>query len=170
MRLGYVSMTERGATDLLLAAVARGLMDTGVALAGAVQTNTDRACEHHCDMDLQVLPDGPVLRISQNLGAGSSGCRLDPGALEAAVAATEARIDGAAMLIVNKFGKHEAEGRGFRDLIGEALSRGMPVLCGINGLNRTAFLDYAGPLAEELPPDPATILRWSRDGLARVAA
>ena len=35
-----------------------------------------------------------------------------------------ARMAGARLLIVNKFGKHEAEARGFRSLIAEALASG----------------------------------------------
>ncbi len=63
-------------------------------------------------------------------------------------------------LILNKFGKHEAEGRGFRDLIAEALSRGIPVVAGVNRLNEAAFLDYAGAMAETLPADPERIADW----------
>ena len=51
---------------------------------------------------------------------------------------------GADLLIVNKFGKHEAEGRGFRDVIAEAVAMDIPVLVGINALNRSAFESFCG--------------------------
>ncbi len=136
MRIGYVFLPERGETDRLLSDVAGRLMADGMALAGAVQTNIDCAGSHHCDMDLAVLPDGPVIRISQNLGGQSSGCRLDAGALEQAVVAVAQRMPGAKLLILNKFGKHESEGRGFRQLIADALADDLPVLIGINSQNR----------------------------------
>ncbi|MBN8194760.1 DUF2478 domain-containing protein, partial [Bacillus sp. NTK074B] len=85
----YVSGTERGQTDRLLAQTADTLGAEGWALAGVVQLNTDRPGRKDCDMDLRVLGRPEVIRISQNLGAESSGCRLDPEGLETAVALVE---------------------------------------------------------------------------------
>lgn len=163
MRIGYVFLPERGATDRALAALAARLMSEGAAIAGAVQHNSGCA-DHHCDMDLRVLPDGPVLRISQNLGAESSGCRLDAGALEGAVMAVSTRLDGARLMIVNKFGKHEAEGRGFRHLVADVAAEGVPVIIGINSMNRQAFFDFAGDLAEEVPV--AALHDWAMAAMA----
>lgn len=158
MRIGYVFLPERGATDAVLTEVAARLLAEGVPVAGAVQSNT--GCDIHCDMDVRVLPDGPVIRISQRLGAGSSGCRLDAGALEVAVMEVAARLAGARLLVVNKFGKHEAEGRGFRQMLADVAGDGVPVLIGINSMNRQAFFDFAGDLAEEVAPEHA--LDWAR--------
>lgn len=167
MRIGYVFSEARGATDRLLADVAGQLEAEGVRLAGAVQHNSACDDDSHCDMDLKVLPDGPVVRISQNLGAESSGCRLDAGALEVAVMAVAERLPGARLLIVNKFGKHEAEGRGFRQMVAEVASDGVPVLIGINSMNRQAFFDFAGDLAEPVPE--AAALDWARAALVEQA-
>ncbi|MEM7631799.1 MAG: DUF2478 domain-containing protein [Pseudomonadota bacterium] len=166
MRMGYVIAPGRGDTDLLLAAVATALQADGVRLSGTVQINT--ACEGDgpCDMDVHVLPEGPVIRISQSLGPGARGCRLDPGALETAIAACEASLENADALIVNKFGKQEALGRGFRNLIAEAMSLGLPVLVGLNNLNREAFEEFTGGAAEPVAPDTETLVAWLRDALA----
>lgn len=168
MKLGYVIADARGSTDLVLAETARRLMAEGLRLTGVVQTNIERcAGREHCDMDLQVLPGGPVIRISQILGTGSRGCRLDPGALETAVAEVGARLGpDTGLLLINKFGKHEAEGRGFRELIGQALSQGVPVLFGLNAMNRPAFEAFAGPLGEALPADCAQLADWVRRAIA----
>ena len=89
-----------------------------------MQINIEKSGYHYCDMDVRVLPNGPMIRISQNLGRAARGCRLDAGALEAAVVMAERGIAaGADLLIVNKFGKQEAEGHGFRALIAEALAQ-----------------------------------------------
>ncbi len=157
MFLGYVSVAGRGGCDALLADFVARLEAQGWPLAGTVQTNIDKVDSHHCYMDLRVLPDGPTFRISQDLGAGSKGCRLNPGALEQSVAEVEPRMAGARLLVINKFGKHEMEGRGFRPLIGEALAMGVPVLLGVNGLNLPLFLEFAGDMAEALPADAAAI-------------
>jgi hypothetical protein len=69
------------------------------------------------------------------------------------------------ILIVNKFGKHEAEGRGFASLIADVLEAGIPVLVGVNGLNRELFARYAGGLAEMLDPDIATVRSWLRSAM-----
>jgi len=108
-----------------------------------------------------VLPDGPVIRISQSLGAGARGCRLDPEALEIAVAAAEARLAaGADLVIVNKFGKHEADGRGFRALIAEAVAAGVPVLVGVNARNAPCLAEFLGADPDRPEPTQEGLDAW----------
>ena len=160
MQIGFVSGAARGATDRVLARVAELLAAQGVSLAGAVQRNTNRPDRDDCDMDVQVLPDGPQFRISQDLGPLAEGCRLDPDALEQAVMAVSARLDGAAVLVINKFGKQEAEGRGCCTLIAEALSRDMTVLLGVSEGHRAAFDAFAAGMADPVGSDPVSIADW----------
>lgn len=137
-------------------------------VVGAIQSDTTPRNGQRCDMDVRVIPDGPVIRISQSLGAGARGCRLDPAALENAVTEVAARLDDAAdLLLINKFGKHEAEGRGFRSLIAEALEYSVPVLLAVNTLNLDAFLAFTGGMAKELPSDVTALEHWL-DGHLRV--
>ncbi len=171
MNIAYTMAAGRGDTDLLLAGVAETLLARGRTPCGTVQINTGRKGDHRCDMDVRVLPAGPVIRISQALGRASRGCRLDPAALEAAVAQVQADLaTGADLLVVNKFGKHEAEGRGFRPVIADALALGLPVLVGVNRLNRQAFLDFTDGLAVPLAPVQDTILTWIETYLPARAA
>lgn len=159
--IGYVAASARGETDLFLARIAEKLMAQGLRVAGTVQVNTDRTCGGLCDMDVRVLPQGPVLRISQDLGANARGCRLDTAALEQAVGLVEAVLaDGADVLVVNKFGKHEAQGRGFRGVIAEAVAREIPVICGTNALNQPALTAFAGEMAQPLASSEDAVLRW----------
>lgn len=168
MMLGYVSLPGWGRTDALLAEVTALLEADGIGLAGTVQTNLARPGRTKCAMDLRVLPDGPVLRISQDLGEGARGCRLDADVLESAVVEVAGRLQGAALLVVNKFGKQEALGRGLAPVIGEALTLGIPALVGVNGLNLPSFLRFAGGLAQALEPDPAFIRAWARPRARRI--
>lgn len=161
MQLGYVTLQGKGATDACLMQAVAQMRRARLALAGTVQTNPDRTGRDKCDMDLHVLPEGPVLRISQDLGKGARGCRLDSDALERAVAACLARLDGAALVVINKFGKQEGLGRGFVPVIAAALERGLPVLVGVSALNLPAFLDFAEGLAHALPAEPAAVARWA---------
>ncbi|WJS84265.1 DUF2478 domain-containing protein [Paracoccus sp. TOH] len=170
MKLGYVTLSGRGAIDALLAGVVARLEAEGLRLAGTVQTNIDRDDRPLCDMDLRLLPDGPTVRISVDRGAEARGCRLDAEALERSVLWTERALDRAEFLVVNKFGKQEAEGRGLAGTIAEALARGLPVLVGVNGLNLPPFLEFAGGLADALPPEPEAVLRWCRAARAAASA
>lgn len=161
MYLAYVTTTDRGATDLLLSAAAERLLNAGARLSGVVQTNTECADNAKCDMDVRVLPAGETIRISQSLGTQSRGCRLDPAALEQAVGYVTASLaDAPQLLIVNKFGKHEADGRGFRPVIAEALAQDIPVLVGVNGLNMDKFQAFTGGDAEQLAPELDAITDW----------
>lgn len=162
MQLAYVTLQGRGRTDALIAEVARRLEVHGLRLAGTVQSNTARADRRKCDMDLRVLPDGPVVRISEDRGDLARGCLLDSGALEQTVHEVQRRLPGAQMLIVNKFGKRESEGRGLVPVIAEAVERGLPVLVGVNGLNPAAFLAFAGEGTEDLPTDADAVFAWCK--------
>lgn len=159
--LGYIVAEGRGVADLLIRDVAMRLRGEGYALAGAVQVNLESDPDYKCQMDLHILSGDAIVRISQDLGALSKGCRLDPDGLERAVGMVGAALhDGADFLIFNKFGKQEADGRGFRPLIGEALSAGIPVLTAVNSATLPQFLDYAEDMAERLPNDAEAIFDW----------
>jgi nucleoside-triphosphatase THEP1 len=164
MKLAYTMAPGRGDTDLVLERLAAELATRGLRCCGTVQINSARADAGPCDMDVRVLPGGAVLRISQDLGSQARGCRLDPAAIETAVGLVAAGLSsGADLLIVNKFGKHESEGRGFRSVIAEAVAMDIPVLVGLNALNRPAFESFADGLAIQLPPDPAALMAWVED-------
>ena len=150
--LGYVIHDEADDPNGRMAALAAMLAAEGWRLAGAVQANLDRGPGCACDMDLAVLGvDVPPIRISQSLGAGAEGCRLDSDALERAAGLAAGVLNtGADLVIVNKFGKQEAIGRGFRDLIGGALAEGVPVLTAVAPDQLPAFEAFAEGLAEKL--------------------
>ena len=171
MALASVTSGERGVTDRLLAGVVARLFADGARVAGALRPVAPEGGPSHCDSDLWLLPDGPVVRITQELGAGSTACRMDAGALEGAVGLVTARLAmaGADLVVLNKFGLSEAEGRGFRTLIAEALGRGVPVLIGLSDTHRAAFERFAGGMATALPPDEEAILGWCR-AMARPVA
>lgn len=162
MRIACTMSPGRGSTDLVMQEAVSLLEAQGLRLAGTVQTNTERAGDPRCDMDVRVLPDGAVFRISQDLGRDSRGCRLDPEGLEGAVAAVSAAMAAGRpdLLVINKFGKHECLGRGFRPVIAEAVAEGVPVLVGVNAMNLPELQAFVGDDLTVLPPDPQAVLRW----------
>lgn len=150
-----------GAADRMLEALARDLSGSGMRLAGAMQINRDLGPDCVCDMDVLVIgeEDRPI-RISQSLGMGSTGCRLDTGALETAAARVGAHLAGADLLILPKFGRQEAIGRGFYSVIGQAVQDGVPVLLHVPPEQREAFAGFSGGMAIELAPD--AMADWCR--------
>lgn len=164
--LAYVIGDGRGAVDRLLADVAAALLAEGIALAGVVQHNTETLGAVRCDMDLQVLGRTDTVRISQRLGNAAQGCRLDQQGLEEAVGLVEGSLPGKSLLIVNKFGKTEAEGRGFRPVIAMALGQGQPVLVGLNRDNLAGFQAFAEGIGAEVPAKFDALLTWCRNQVA----
>ena len=161
MKIAYTMANRQGGTDLLLREVSEAMADQGVRACGLVQINTECDTGGPCDMDVQILPDGPVIRISQSLGAEARGCRLDSQALEEAAGLVAAGLEnGADLMIINKFGKSEAEGMGLRAVIAEAIARDVPVLVGLNVANEAAFDTFAGGMAEKLGPDAGALAKW----------
>ncbi|MEP4988205.1 MAG: DUF2478 domain-containing protein [Paracoccaceae bacterium] len=161
MTLGYVLSENPGETDRLLSMFASLHQMAETAVVGVVQSNVTCKDANGCDMDALVLPDGPTIRISQSLGKNARGCRLDPAALEQAVSEVQKRLlPETELLIVNKFGKHEADGRGFLELIAHAICNAVPVLTAVNQQNLKAFLEFSGDCAVELQPNGQALLEW----------
>lgn len=168
IRLAAIVSDGTTTTGAILTDIADTLQAEGLKLAGAVQdpesAKRQADMEHGmCDMDLLVLPDGRRLAITQNLGSQATSCRLDHQALEEVVALVEQRLDASIdLLILNKFGKREAEGAGFRQIIGHAIELGVPVIVAVNPAQHDALSDFAGADLEHLPENRDVILNWCR--------
>lgn len=164
MKIACVMASGRGATDRLLSGVVARLAAGGVRVLGALREDGPGGGSDYCDSALRVLPDGPIVSITQDLGSGSTSCRMDAGALEEAVGLAAAQLSGQGgdLVVLNKFGLSEAEGRGFRAMISDALMQDIPVLIGVTQAHRPAFDRFASGQATELPPDEAAILDWCR--------
>lgn len=154
--------------DALLEAAARDLQARGARVAGYVQRETD-AGENCCaTMHLENLTSGELHVISQPLGAGAKGCRLDPQALAGLCGLLEADLArGADILVLNRFGKGEAEGHGFRVAIERAMGEGVPVLVAVQDAYLPDWEAFAGDYAAKLSSDPAEIEAWARSAVAR---
>ncbi|MBE0454386.1 MAG: DUF2478 domain-containing protein [Roseovarius sp.] len=174
MQIAFIHARTRGAADDTLRSVAAILRAQGRTLAGVLPEPCITPDRHACDMDLIDLASGARLNISQKLGQHSTGCRLDGAAIEAAAMvvadglATTALVPD--LMILNRFGKQEAKGHGFQPVIVSALERGVPVLVGVNDLNRSAFETFAAGLAVELSDCPSAVLDWIRPHLRQHAA
>lgn len=153
-----------GATDNIDEVMARAasmLQAQGLRLAGVVQHNRGSCAQDDGAMLLEDLATGAIIPISDPNMPASAGCRLDPAGLARGAAGVARSLDGTPdLLVVNKFGKREANGRGLRDEIGEALGRDIPVLTAVRDNMRAAWSDFAGEDWTALRPDPDAIVAW----------
>lgn len=137
--------------DQALRQVVRQFEAAGRRLAGVVQRDTPLADRAGCVMTLEELSTGAAIEISQDRGPHARGCRLDHGemarAIQLASAALQASPD---LLVLNKFGKTEVEGGGFRALIAAAIEQGVPVLIAVPYRNIDPWRAFAGDLAREI--------------------
>lgn len=138
--------------DPVMLRIASHLQAQGCALAGFVQRNTARPGRRRCDMVLEDLATGAEIAISEDRGAMARGCHLDLGELLRGAELGRAALSaGPDLLIINKFGKSEGDGGGFRPLISEALHREVPVLVAVPWRNIDSWRLFACDLAREVP-------------------
>ena len=146
-RIGAFLYTERGAGDAVIERLARELQSRGVRLAGVIQLAPEPG-DAACDMTVELLDTSARQMISERRGKESKGCRLDNGALEGVAGQVAAALSaGAQMLVLSKFSKTEAEGRGLRQVIEQAMLADIPVLTSVPAPYLAAFETFAEGLA-----------------------
>lgn len=171
MSLAFIHVARPGGVDETLRTVVATLSAQRRLLAGLMPQLAAAAGDHPCDRNLIDLRTGRQIAIHQALGKGSTACRLDADALETIVAMVAIGMERQSpdLLIVNRFGKLEASGRGFCPLIAQAMEADIPVLVGVNDLNRSAFDAFAADFAQELPDEAAALLTWLAPRMRRTA-
>lgn len=156
-----VTYSDGFAADRLIAANAYRLRDDGVKIAGLVQINTDVPGRTKCDMAVEELYTRTRFQLSEYRGPAARGCRLDHTRLTDAAGLLMDVFDRDLDLIVlNKFGKVEAEGGGLRDLIGRAMLLGIPLIVGVPYRNLDQWRHFAGGLSDECEVSQADVARW----------
>ena len=133
----------------------------GLRLAGVLQHPVCSDAAGHCDVALEELTTGLRTDLFEDRGPGASGCRLDVAALAEVNAQVARSLDNdPELLILNKFGKVEAEGRGLLDLVAIAVDRSIPVVIGVPIRNLEAWRNFAGGMSVEFSSDPFEIMDW----------
>ena len=139
--------------DAVLRDFASELRARGFRAVGLLQLG--HRCLDAPELSVALLHSGETLQLFQNLGAWASGCRLDVGKLLNAGAQIEDAIDhGADLLIVNRFGRQEREGKGLTFLVERALSADIPVVIHCNRESLDAWWNAvssvkAGPIGRD---------------------
>ncbi len=152
----------------LLGDFARRLTDVGLRVSGVIERSAEIAkpCK---SMVLRCLDGGRLFSISQDLGPGSLACNLDPEGLVLACAAVQQSIArGTDVVILSKFGKQEAMGRGLADAFGSAIAAGLPIITAVSPAMMDEWRNFAGVFAECVPVDVARSGGWIEAWSARM--
>lgn len=160
-RIAAVVYERHDPVDAVVAGFAARLAAEGRVVAGLLDAApADDACLVR-DMALEDLSTGAIVSICQDLGPDSRGCRIDPRGLAQAGALLRAGIDAHPdCVLVNKFGKMEADGLGLADEIGRCVAAGVPLVIGVPRRFLEAWNAFAGGLDTQLPCSDAALAEW----------
>jgi nucleoside-triphosphatase THEP1 len=112
-------------------------------------------------LSAMLIHSGEKLLLAQDFDPASSGCRLDLGRLQnAGVRVAEALESGADLLIVNRFGKHERDGKGLSHLVERALGADIPVVIAVPGDRFADLIKFADGMSVKLRCSRAALDGW----------
>lgn len=171
VRLAAVVYDAGFKIDDFLTRVADRLGADRINMAGVLQENAGDEAGVCSAMTLVDLTSRGRFRISQDLGSQAEGCRLDAHGL-AEIGALLDRPLGhdVDLLMLNRFGKAEAEGGGLRSAFVRAMEAGVPVLTAVRPPYIEAWSRFHGRLAVDLPSDFDAVLAWCRASVRELRA
>lgn len=154
----------RGAPNAAIQELFRALADRWqptVRVAGVIAEDhglPDRKCRAGY---LRSIVSGTRYPIFQDLGPGAEACHLEEeGALAAAAAVEKDIAAGCDLVLLSKFGKLEAAGRGLAEAFTAALAADRPLLTSVSPAFEAAWKAFAAPHFDTLPPAADPIERW----------
>ena len=131
---------------------ARGLRVVGMVQAGQCADSSLSAVLVH---------SGEKILLAQDFDPGASGCRLDLARLQNAGArVADALKAGADLLIVNRFGKRERDGKGLAYLIERALYADIAVVIAVSSQHFEDWIKFADGMSVKLHCDRAALQAW----------
>jgi hypothetical protein len=147
--------------DGLMAEAVQRLKAHGVRVGGVLQRFGERLPGGKRSMWIDNAATGASFRLDRPRGPGATACVLDPDALARAACVVRRAIDAASdLVVVNRFGNAEAEGRGLRAEIAEALCAGTPLLIAVRYSLLPDWEGFLGAPADIVLPNCAAILDW----------
>ncbi len=158
---------DRDEIQTLLLAAAERFRASGVHVIGSVE-HIPPGTEHKAVMLVDLL-SGDRHSLHQDLGSGAAGCSLDPIGLASACAQVEAAIasrlaeggTGAdTVVILSKYGREEAEGRGFTSAFYAAVAGELSVLTSLSPAASGAWEGFVGDMAQVVNSDLCEVDAW----------
>ena len=132
--------------DRILCDFAADLNANGYLAVGLVQLGG--GCLE-ASLSARLVHTGEELPLLQDLGACDGGCRLDR-LLDAGQRTARAIDHGADIVIVNRFGRQECEGKGLSYLIAHALQANFPVVIAVASHRFADWIKFAGGMSVKL--------------------
>ena len=143
--------------DAVLRDFAAGLNATGARVIGMVQAG---ACADS-SLSAILLHSGETLLLAQDFDPSAKGCRLDLGRLQnAGERIAEALEAGADLVVINRFGKRERDGKGLGFLIDRASDAGIPVVIAVSAERFDDWIKFAGGMCAKLPCERGALEGW----------
>jgi hypothetical protein len=149
--------------DRLFADFTNDLYRSGVRPVGVIQSG--RSCRTaEPKLRVVMLPGGETVGLvadTENCDAG--GCRLDDQRLSELADRLAAAIDdGPDLVVINRFGRAEAEGRGLVKPIAQALKADIPVLIAVPERRFFDWIRFSDGMNVRLPCRREALDRWWR--------
>ena len=152
-----LSTTTHQDPDAVLRAFAADLNARGFRAVGMVQAGQ---CADS-SLSAVLVHSGEKLLLAQDFDPRASGCRLDLGRLQdAAARVADAMEAGADLVIINRFGKRERDGKGLAYLIERALDADIPVVIAVSSEHFADWIKFAGGMSVKLACDPTALGQW----------
>ncbi len=152
--------------QLFAAAVARW-QAAGARVAGVVAESHDLPDRTCAAGFLRDIASGKRFSMYLEAPPADTSCHLDAEGVDAACNAVLGALPDCDLVVLSKFGKLEAAGRGLVPAFVAAAEAGRPVLTSVSALHLAAWQRFA-PGAVRLAADAEALARW--DGAPRVAA
>ncbi|HYA79921.1 MAG TPA: DUF2478 domain-containing protein, partial [Methylocystis sp.] len=133
----------------------------GLRVAGVIEIACEREGGGCKRLSVRDLVSGEEIPISQELGAGSTACNLDPAGLITACGRVERAIDfGAEIVILSKFGKLEAARGGLSDAFRAAMLADIPVVTAVPAALNDEWERFAGPMSQFVEARAEALDAW----------
>jgi nucleoside-triphosphatase THEP1 len=140
---------------------ARGFRAVGMVQAGQCADSSLSAVLVH---------SGERLLLAQDFDPAAKGCRLDIDRLQSAAARIANAIEsGADLVVINRFGKRERDGKGLSYLIERALNADIPVLIAVANHRFADWVKFARGMSVKLACDRRALDMWWRNVSERAA-
>ena len=151
----------QGEGDALLREFAHELLAAGHRIRGLITLHTKDPSGAQPMVIASVSDESQQFIISQQLGRASQSCILDAGGLaDAAIVLNDALRASPDLILFNRFGFSEAEGKGFASEMLACMSDGIPLLTMTSSKYLPQWQHFTGGLADELPLQKTLWHQW----------
>lgn len=158
--------------DAVLRDFAADLRAHGARVVGMVQSGQ---CADS-SLSAVLVHSGETLLLAQPpsqtpASPGATGCKLDLSQLQAAgIRVADALAGGADLVVINRFGKRERDGKGLGFVIERALGADIPVVIAVSRASFADWIKFAGGMSVRLACDRHALDAWWRSVSLRAAA